>query len=79
MPIIAGEEGVCKLCGVATLTINYYDLGVTTGKMAARILKGEANVAEMPVEYFPDPVKKFNPAMAEAFGVTIPADYVAIE
>ena len=79
VPIIAGEEGVCKLCGVATLTINYYDLGVTTGKMAARILKGEANIAEMPVEYFPDPVKKFNPAMAEAFGVTIPADYVAIE
>ena len=38
MPVVAGEEGICKGCGVATLSISYYDLGVTTGKMAAKIL-----------------------------------------
>ena len=48
---IAGEEGICKGCGVATLSISYYDLGVTTGKMAAKILTGEANISEMPIEY----------------------------
>ena len=79
IPIITGEEGPCAICGVATLTINYYDLGVTTGKMAAKILKGEADVSEMPIEYFPDPVKKFNSAMAEEFNVAIPDDYIAIE
>ena len=78
VPVIAGEENVVKICGVATLTINYYDLGVTTGKMAAKILKGEADIAEMPVEYFPNPVKKFNPDLAEAFNVAIPEDYEAI-
>ena len=78
VPIIAGEEGICAGCGVATLSINYYDLGVTTGKMAAKILTGESNISEMPIEYFPDPVKKYNPAICEALGITIPEDYVAI-
>ena len=78
VPIIAGEEGICAGCGIATLSINYYDLGVTTGKMAAKILTGEANISEMPIEYFPDPVKKYNPAICEALGITVPEDYVAI-
>ena len=78
VPIVTGEEGICAGCGVATLSINYYDLGVTTGKMAAKILTGESNISEMPIEYFPDPVKKYNPAICEALGITIPEDYVAI-
>ena len=79
VPIIAGEEGLCKGCGVATLSISYYELGVATGEMAAKILKGEANVAEMEIGYDPNPVKKYNPELAEALGLTIPEDYVAIE
>ena len=79
VPIVAGEEGLCKGCGVATLSISYYELGVATGEMAAKILKGEANVAEMEIGYDPNPVKKYNPELAEALGITIPDDYVAIE
>ena len=56
-----------------------YDLGVATGKMAVKILTGEANVSEMPIEYAPEFTKKYNPELAEAMGVTIPDDYVAIE
>ena len=78
VPIIAGEEGICSGCGIATLSINYYDLGVTTGKMAVKILKGEADISEMPIEYFPDPVKKYNPALCDALGISVPSDYVAI-
>lgn len=79
VPIIAGEEGICAGCGVATLSISYYDLGVATGKMAVKILTGEANVSEMPIEYAPEFTKKYNPELAEAMGVTIPDDYAAIE
>jgi putative ABC transport system substrate-binding protein len=79
VPIIAGEEGLCKGCGIATLSISYYELGVATGEMAAKILKGEANVAEMEIGYDPNPVKKYNPELVEALGLTIPDDYVAIE
>ena len=79
VPIIAGEEGICAGCGVATLSISYYDLGVATGKMAVKILTGEANISEMPIEYAPEFTKKYNPELAEAMGVTIPDDYIAIE
>ena len=78
VPIVAGEEGICTGCGVATLSISYYDLGVTTGKMAVKILTGESDISEMPIEYFPQPVKKYNAAICETLGITVPDDYVAI-
>lgn len=79
VPVIAGEEGICAGCGVATLSISYYDLGVATGEMAAKILTGEADIAEMPIEYAPQFTKKYNPANCEALGLEVPEDYVAIE
>ena len=78
IPVFAGEEGVCSGCGVATLSISYYDLGVTTGQMAVKILTGESNVAEMPIEYAPQFTKKYNPAACEALGLTVPEGYEAI-
>ena len=77
-PIVAGEEGICKGCGVATLSIDYYELGRTTGEMAVKILKGEADISTMAIEYYPNPVKKYNPEMASLYNVTIPSDYEAI-
>ncbi len=79
VPVIAGEEGICAGCGVATLSISYYDLGVGTGKMAAKILTGESDIAEMPIEYAPQFTKKYNKTIAEALNVAIPDDYIAIE
>lgn len=78
VPIVAGEEGIAAGCGVATLSISYYDLGTATGKMAAKILKGESNVAEMPIEYAPQFTKKYNPTICEALGIEVPSDYEAI-
>ena len=79
VPVVAGEEGIMSGCGVATLSISYYDLGVATGKMAAKILTGESKVEEMPIEYAPKFTKEYNPTIAEALGITIPDDYVAYE
>ena len=79
VPVFAGEEGICKLCGVATLTINYYDLGVETGKMAVKILKNEAKIEEMAIQYFPNPVKKYNAEVCELLGITVPEDFVKCE
>ena len=78
VPVFAGEEGICSGCGVATLSISYYDLGVTTGKMAVKILTGEADVAEMPIEYAPQTTKKYNAPACEALGLTVPEGYEAI-
>ena len=77
VPIIAGEEGICGGCGVATLSISYYDLGYTTGQMAAKILKGEADISAMKIEYAPA-TKKYNPEICEALGLTAPEGYAAI-
>ncbi len=77
-PLVAGEEGICKGCGVATLSIDYYELGKITGQMAAKILKGEAKVSEMKIEYAAAQTKKYMASRATALGVTIPSDYVAI-
>jgi putative ABC transport system substrate-binding protein len=79
IPVIAGEENICAGCGVATLSIDYYELGVVTGKMAAKILTGESKIEEMPVEYAPQFTKKYNAAICEELGVTAPDGYVAIE
>lgn len=78
IPVFAGEEGICKACGVATLSISYYDLGYTTGKMAIRILKGEANVAEMPIEYAPQETPKYNAEICNALGLTPIEGYIPI-
>ncbi|MBQ9459952.1 MAG: ABC transporter substrate-binding protein, partial [Oscillospiraceae bacterium] len=78
VPIICGEEGLCKGCGIAALSIDYYELGRTTGAMAARILKGEAAVGDMPVEYFANPIKKYDSARCAALGVSVPGGYEAI-
>lgn len=79
VPVIVGEEGICKGCGVATLTISYYDIGYATGLMAYEILANGADVSTMPIEYAPQFVKKYNADNAAALGLTFPADYVAIE
>ncbi len=78
VPAICGEEGICKGCGVATLSISYYDLGVTTGKMAAKILTGESDISEMPIE-FTEATPKYNAAMCETLGITPREGYTAIE
>ena len=75
VPVIAGESGICSGCGVATLSIDYYELGQITGEMAVQILTGEADVSEMAIGYDETVTKMYNPANCEALGVVIPEGY----
>ncbi len=77
-PVITGEEGICRGCGVATLSISYYDLGYATGLMAYEVLANGADVATMDVQFAPNVTKEYNAELAELLGVTIPGEYVAI-
>ena len=79
VPVVAGEEGICAGCGVATLTISYYDIGYKTGEMAYDILVNGADIAAMPIAYAPKFTKKYNAVNAAELGVTIPAEYLPIE
>ena len=49
-----------------------------TGEMAAQVLTGEADIAEMPIQYAPA-TKMYNPTMCEALGITAPEGYEAME
>lgn len=78
IPVFCGEEGICAGCGIATLSISYYDIGYKTGEMAAQILTEGADISTMPIEYAPEFVKKYNPPMCEALNITAPEGYEAI-
>lgn len=79
VPVVAGEEGICGGCGVATLSISYYDIGTAAGQMAYDILVNGADITTMPIQYAPQVTKKYNAANCEALGVKVPEDFVAIE
>ncbi len=79
VPIIAGEEGICKGCGVATLSISYYDLGYTTGEMAYEVLANGADISKMEIKYAPKFTYEYMADRAEKLGVKIPSNYEAIK
>ena len=76
-PIIATGEEACELCGIATLAIDYKELGKKTGKMAVDILLGRSDIADMEIMYLPHPAKKFNVQIGNEMGIDIPAGYEA--
>ena len=78
IPIICGEEGMCAGCGIATLSISYYDLGTATGKMAVELLKNGKDVSSMEVQFAPNFTKKYNADICAQLGITVPEDYEAI-
>ncbi len=84
-PLIAGESGICSGCGIATLSLDYYDLGYATGEMAVKILRDGADISTMPIAYIAEEkiTKKYNKEICEDLGIS-PADmeakgYVALQ
>lgn len=78
-PIIAGEAGICTGCGIATLSIDYYNLGKKTGEMAVEILKEGKDISEMPIAYDEAPVKKYNADICKDLGITPPEGFTALD
>ncbi len=79
VPVIAGEEGICGGCGVATLSISYYELGETTAEMAYDILVNNADISTMEIQYAPTLTKKYNPDICSQLGLTPPDGYEAVD
>lgn len=78
IPVVAGEEGICKGCGVATLSISYYDIGYKAGEMAYDVLINGTDISTMQVEYAPKVTKEYNKDICDTLGITVPDDYEAI-
>lgn len=76
-PIVCGEEGLCRKCGVATVSITYYELGRVTGEMAYEILVNGSDPATMEIRYAPFD-RKYNPDLCEKLGITVPDGFTAM-
>ncbi|MDR1536871.1 MAG: ABC transporter substrate-binding protein [Clostridiales bacterium] len=72
VPVIAGEEGMLEGGGLITVGINYYSLGLMTGEMAVKILKGESQPQDMPIQYLDTSSIVVNKVVADRLGITIP-------
>ena len=79
VPAVVGEAGLCSGCGVATLSISYYDLGWQTGLMAYEILVGGADISTMEIQTAPNVTKMYNAEIVAELGLTMPPDYQPIE
>ena len=79
LPIIVGEEGMLTEGGLATYGINYYELGKQTAAQAVKIIKGEAKIEEMPIEYINSEkvALKVNEEVATQLGIVIPDEVLA--
>ncbi len=78
VPVITGEENMCKGCGIATLSIDYYSIGYQAGEMAVQILTENTDPAEMEIKYATDLKKKYVADRCEQLGIVIPEGYEAI-
>ena len=64
---------------MATLSINYYDIGYKAGEMAVDILVNGADITTMAIESAPNVTKEYNEAICKELNITVPDDYVAIK
>lgn len=78
IPVFTGEVGMLSGGGFATVSVDYYELGKQTGAMAAKILKGEAEPATMPVEMPAKTETAINKVAADALGITVPDKYADV-
>lgn len=79
VPIFAGEEGIAKGCGVATLSISYDELGRKTGEMAYNILVNGEDITKMKVEAAPNVTKEYIKDRCDTYGIKVPDGYTEIK
>lgn len=79
VPIIAGEQGICEGCGIATLSISYYDIGAAAAELAYEILVNGADPGTLEIGYAPQVTKLYDADRCAELGITVPDGYEAIE
>ena len=77
IPVFGSEVEQVKSGCVASMGLEYYELGKQTGKMAAKILKGEAKASEMNFEVITEPSLYVNTAAAEKVNLTLSEEFVS--
>ena len=74
VPVIPAVDTMVEDGGLATVSINQYELGVQTGKMAADILDGKTQPETTPIYIFEEGMIVINQEQMEFFGLTLPEE-----
>ena len=77
IPVFGSEVEQVKAGCVASMGLEYFELGKQTGHMAAKVLKGESKAADMNYEVITEPSLYVNTAAADKIGLTLADDFVA--
>lgn len=77
IPVFGSEVEQVKIGCLATVGLDYVDLGAQTGRMAAKVLKGEKKAGEMKFEVITEASFYGNTQVAENLGVEIPEELTA--
>ncbi|HIT89994.1 MAG TPA: ABC transporter substrate-binding protein [Candidatus Merdenecus merdavium] len=75
IPVICGVQGMVEVGGLATMGIDYYNLGKQTAAQAVKILTGEGDPATMPIEYLKEIDFNYNEEIMNELGLTLPEGY----
>ena len=77
IPVFGSEVEQVKAGCVASMGLEYFELGKQTGRMAAKVLKGEAKASEMNYEVISEPSLYVNTAAADKVSLALDDDFVA--
>ncbi|MGB8001969.1 MAG: ABC transporter substrate-binding protein [Anaerobacillus sp.] len=75
IPLFAGEFDSVSRGAFAAYGFDYKDIGYEAGQMAAKILKGEATTADIPVQYPQNLKLKMNKSAAEEMGIEVKSEW----
>ena len=74
IPVFGSEVEQVKIGCLASMGLDYVDLGIQTGKMAAKVLKGEKKASEMNFEVIEEAAFYGNSKVAGNLGITLPQE-----
>ena len=74
VPVYGSEIEQMKLGCVAGAGLDYIKLGIQTGQMAAKVLKGEATCQDLPYEVIENYDLYINSEALDAMGLSVPAE-----
>lgn len=74
IPVFGSEIEQVKIGCAAAEGLEYYELGKQTGKMAAKVLKGEAEASDIPYEIISESFLYINSTVMAELGLALPSD-----
>ena len=77
LPVIASDSALVRSGSLASISVDYYELGRMTGSIGADILEGKKKPADTPIAFQSARKPLLNLKTAQAIGLAIPEKVLA--